>query len=64
MPEVVAKAHRSLDDVQAEPFTREMAVLAAEIDAGIGKSGLVIATADLLSAVVALHHHYARGPRP
>jgi hypothetical protein len=34
------------------------------MDAGITKSGLVIATADLLIAVAALRHRYARGTPP
>lgn len=46
-----------------EPFTREMAVLAAKIDAEMKKVGLVIATADLLIGVTALHLGYAIGTR-
>lgn len=53
-PEAAAKRRRYLDEMlailPAEPFTREMAVLAARIDADIRKMGLVIATADLLNA--------------
>lgn len=46
-----------------EPFTREMGVLAAKIDADMKKTGLVIATADLLIGVTALHYGYAVGTR-
>lgn len=66
-PEAAAKRRRFLDDVFAvipvEPFTREMAVLAAKIDSGMKERGLVIATADLLIGVTALHHDYAVGTR-
>jgi len=41
----------------------KMGVLDAEIDAGMKKSGLVIATADLLIGVTALHYGYALGTR-
>ena len=44
-----------------EPFTREMASLAAKIDAQMKKDGLVIATADLLIGVTALYYGYAIG---
>lgn len=54
---------RYLDEVFAiipiEPFTREMGSLAAKIDADMKKAGLVIATADLLIGVTALHYSYA-----
>lgn len=46
-----------------EPFTREMGVLAAKIDADMKKTELVIATADLLIGVTALHYGYAVGTR-
>lgn len=46
-----------------EPFTREMGVLAARIDADMKKTGLVIATADLLIGVTALYYGYAIGTR-
>jgi predicted nucleic acid-binding protein len=56
-----------LDEVFAiipvEPFTREMGVLAAAIDAGMKKSGIVVATADLLIGVTALHCGYTIGTR-
>ena len=45
--------------IPVEPFTREMGVLAAKIDAETRKSDRVIATADLLIGVNALHHQYA-----
>ena len=66
-PEAALKRRRYLDEVFAvipvEPFTREMGALAAKIDAGMKKSGLVIATADLLIGVTALHYGYAIGTR-
>jgi tRNA(fMet)-specific endonuclease VapC len=66
-PEAALKRRRYLDEVFAilpvEPFTREMGVLAAKIDAEMKKAGLVIATADLLIGVTALHHGYAIGTR-
>jgi len=67
MPEAVAERRGYLDEVLAVlpvgPFTREMGVLATRIDAGLKKSGLVIATADLLIGVTALHYGYALGTR-
>ncbi|MEX2299897.1 MAG: PIN domain-containing protein [Bryobacterales bacterium] len=64
-PETAAKRRLYLDEIFAvipvEPFTREMGVLAAEIDAGMKKAGLVIATADLLIGITALHYGYALG---
>ncbi len=66
-PEAALKRRRYLDEVLAiipvESFTREMGVLAAGIDADMKKGGLVIATADLLIGVTALHHGYAIGTR-
>lgn len=66
-PEAALKRRRYLDEVQVvipvEPFTREMGVLAAKIDADMRKAGLVIATADLLIGVTALHHGYSIGTR-
>jgi tRNA(fMet)-specific endonuclease VapC len=66
-PEAALKRRRYLDEVLAvipvEPFTREMGVLAAKIDVDMRKSGLVIATADLLIGVTALHYGYAIGTR-
>lgn len=46
-----------------EPFTREMAVLAARIDAEMKNVGLVIATADSLIGITALYYGYAIGTR-
>jgi len=40
-----------------------MAVLAAKIDADMKKVGTVVATADLLIGVTALHYGYAIGTR-
>lgn len=66
-PEVALKRRRYIDEILAiipvEAFTREMGVLAAGVDAQMKKSGLVIATADLLIGVTALHHDYAVGTR-
>lgn len=66
-PEVAAQRRRYLDEVLAvlpvEPFTREMGILAARIDADIRKAGFVIATADLLIGVTALYYGYAIGTR-
>ena len=66
-PEAAAKRRRYLDEVLAiipvEPFTREMGALAAKIDAEMRKAGLVIATADLLIGITALHYGYALGTR-
>ena len=66
-PEAAAKRRRYLDEVLAvlpvEPFTREMGVLAAKIDADMRRAGLVIATADLLIGVTALHYGYSIGTR-
>lgn len=66
-PEAAQKRRRYLDELMAiipvEPFTREMGVLAAKVDADMKKRGLVIATADLLIGVTALHHGYAVGTR-
>ena len=66
-PEVAAKRRLYLDEVFAvfpvEPFTREMGLLAARVDAGRKKSGLVVATADLLIGITALHLGYSVGTR-
>ena len=66
-PEVAAKRRRYLDEVLSilpvEAFTCEMGVLAAKIDAEMKKAGLVIATADLLIGITALHYGYALGTR-
>lgn len=65
--EAAATRRHYLDEVLAilpvEPFTLEMGVLAAKIDADMKKTGLVIATADLLIVVTALYHSYAIGTR-
>ena len=66
-PETAVSRRRYLDEVLAvlpvEAFTREMAVLAAKIDAEMKTEGIVIATADLLIGITALHHGYAIGTR-
>ena len=66
-PETAAKRRSYLGEVLAiipvEPFTREMGALAAKIDAEMRKAGLVIATADLLIGITALHYGYALGTR-
>jgi predicted nucleic acid-binding protein len=66
-PEAAQKRRRYLDEVLAiipvEPFTREMGVLAAKIDADMKRTGLVIATTDLLIGITALHYGYTIGTR-
>ena len=66
-PEAAAKRRSYLDEVLSiipvEPFTGEMGALAAKIDAEMRKAGLVIATADLLIGITALHYGYALGTR-
>ena len=66
-PETAAKRRSYLDEVLAiipvEPFPCEMGALAAKIDAEMRKAGLVIATADLLIEITALHYGYALGTR-
>lgn len=66
-PEAALKRRRYLDEVFAivpvEPFSSEMGALAAKIDADMKKAGLVIATADLLIGITALHYGYAIGTR-
>ena len=49
--------------IPVEPFTREMAQLAAKIDAEARKLGRTIPFADLLIGVTALHFGYAVGTR-
>ena len=65
--ETASRRRRYLNEVFAvipvEPFTREMAVLAAKIDADTKKVGIAIATADLLIGVTALHYGYGIGTR-
>ena len=66
-PEVANKRRRYLDEVFAvlpvEPFSREMGLLAAGIDARMRDGGVVIATADLLIGVTALYHGYSVATR-
>ncbi len=66
-PEVAVKRRIYIDEVLAvipvESFTREMGALAAKIDVDMRKTGLVIATADLLIGVTALYYRYAIGTR-
>jgi tRNA(fMet)-specific endonuclease VapC len=66
-PEAALKRRRYIDEVLAiipvEPFTREMGVVAAKIDADMRKAGLVIATADLLIGATSLYYSYALGTR-
>jgi tRNA(fMet)-specific endonuclease VapC len=63
--DIALKRRLYLDEVFAilpvEPFTREMGVLAARVDAEIRMSGNSIATADLLIGATALHLSYAIG---
>jgi tRNA(fMet)-specific endonuclease VapC len=65
--EQARKRREYLDTVFAaipvEPFTREMAQLAAKIDAEARKLGRTIPFADLLIGVTGLHYGYAVGTR-
>jgi len=65
--EVLRKRRDYLDTIFAaipvEPFTHEMAQLAAKIDAEAKKGGYVIPFADLLIGVTALHFDCALGTR-
>jgi predicted nucleic acid-binding protein len=65
--EQARKRREYLDTVFAaipvEPFTREMAQLAAKIDAEARKFGRTIPFADLLIGATALHFGYAVGTR-
>jgi predicted nucleic acid-binding protein len=49
--------------IPVEPFTREMAQLAAKIDAEARKLGRTIPFADLLIGATALHFGYSVGTR-
>ena len=49
--------------IPVEPFTREMAQRAAQVDAEARKAGAVIPLADLLIGVTALHLGYTAGTR-
>lgn len=58
--ELAIRRRRYIDEVFAvlptHPFTRGMGLLAGEIDAGLKKAGIVVATADLLIGVTALYY--------
>ncbi|HLH00816.1 MAG TPA: PIN domain-containing protein [Bryobacteraceae bacterium] len=66
-PEQAQKRRNYLDEVCAaipvESFSREMAQLAASVDADARKVGNVIPFADLLIGATALHHGYTLGAR-
>lgn len=47
------------DAVPVIPVTHDIALLAAEVDAGLKRSGQQVATADLLIGCTALHLRYA-----
>jgi predicted nucleic acid-binding protein len=49
--------------IPVESFNKEMAQVAAKIDAEARKTGKVIPLADLLIGATALHHGYAVGTR-
>lgn len=49
--------------IPAEPFTKDLAQLAARIDAEAKKNGTVIPFADLLIGITALHFGFAVGTR-
>ena len=65
--EQARKRREYLDTVFAaipiQPFTREMAQLAAKVDADARKLGCTIPFADLLIGATALHFGYAVGTR-
>lgn len=65
--ELIQKRRDYLDTIfsaiPVEPFTKEMAQLAAKIDAETKTAGGVIPFADLLIGVTALHFAYAIGTR-
>lgn len=65
--EQAQKRRDYLDEVFAaipvESFSREMAQMAAKVDAGARRVGKVIPFADLLIGATALHHGYAVGTR-
>ncbi len=64
-PELATRRRAWLDEIltvlPAEPFTKEMAKLAAKIDAEARKVGNTIAFADLQIGVTALHFDFAVG---
>jgi tRNA(fMet)-specific endonuclease VapC len=64
-PEVARHRRIYLDGIYfaipVQPFTKEMGQLAARIDAGARKSGVVIPFADLQIGVTALHLGYGVG---
>jgi predicted nucleic acid-binding protein len=49
--------------IPVEPFTKEMAQVAAKIDAGARQTGRAIPFADLLIGATALHLGYTVGTR-
>jgi predicted nucleic acid-binding protein len=49
--------------IPVESFSREMAQIAAKVDADARKTGKVIPFSDLLIGATALHHGYAVGTR-
>ena len=67
IPEHAAKRREYLDAVfdmiPVQPFTKEMAPIAARIEADARKSGTPIPLADLLIGVTALYLGYAIGTR-
>lgn len=66
-PEQAQRRRDYLDEVFAaipvESFSREMAQIAARVDADARRVGKVIPFADLLIGATALHHSYAIGTR-
>ena len=65
--EIAQRRRRYLDEVQIvipiEAFTREMGTVAAGVDAGLRKQGIVVSTADLLIGATALFFGYSVGTR-
>jgi predicted nucleic acid-binding protein len=66
-PEQAQKRRDYLDEafaaIPVESFSREMAQIAAKVDADARRIGKVIPFADLLIGATALHHGYALGTR-
>jgi len=64
-PQLIQQRRLYLDEIFAtipvQPFTKEMAQLAAKVDAEARKQGVTIPFADLQIGVTALHFDYAIG---
>ena len=66
-PESALKRRQYIDEllsaIPTEPFTHEMGVLGARIDADLRKSGFTMPTSDLLPGITALYLGYDVGTR-